>query len=100
MKDNSVPPDRRNRCQIGRTPRLLRQIDRNFRAEAPYQRLRRRIVIQGRDYVDRLDALGPGVAFLADELGGVEEVPEDQSVRNGSLIEVYCSPWVGTGDCG
>ena len=40
------------------------------------------------------------MAFLADELGGVEEVSEDQSVQNGSLIEVSCSPWVAIGDCG
>ncbi len=40
------------------------------------------------------------MAFLADESGGVEEVSEDQSVQNGPLIKVYCSPWVGMGDCG
>jgi hypothetical protein len=40
------------------------------------------------------------MAFLADELGGVEEVSEDQSVQNGSLIKVYCSPGVGISDRG
>ena len=37
---------------------------------------------------------------LADEQGGVEGAPEDQQVRNDSLIKAYYSGWVGIGDRG
>jgi len=42
-------------------------------------------VMPGGNYVTAM-------AFLADESGGVEKVPRDHAVQNGSLTKVYWSP--------